>query len=146
MTRFAIASLMLAGSAEHFYRLTVGELSVATGVFPLSVAANRETQVEVTGLNLPADLKVTVPAKADGEINVPLDLKKYRVRGALKVAVGNLSESIEAEPNDAPATATALTVPATIIPVSTPAETAAPLDAAPGQPPAIAPARQSIPN
>jgi WD40 repeat protein len=109
-----VRDLMLAGSVEHFYRLSVGALSVATGVFPLSVAANRETQVEVIGLNLPGELKVTVPAKADGEINVPLDMKKYRVRGSLKVAVGNLNESIEAEPNDGPAMATPLAVPATI--------------------------------
>ncbi len=109
-----VRDLMLAGSAEHFYRLSLGELSVATGVFPLSVPANRETHVEVTGLNLPLALKAKVPAKADGEIDVPLDMKKYRVRGSLKVAVGNLSESIEAEPNDGPATATLLALPATI--------------------------------
>ncbi len=109
-----VRDLMLAGSAEHFYRLSQGELSAATGVFPLSVAANRESQVEITGINLPDALKVTLPAKADGEIAVPLDRKKYRVRGSLKVAVGDLNESVETEPNDGPATATPLTLPATI--------------------------------
>ena len=109
-----VRDLMLAGSSEHFYRLSLGELSVATGVFPLSVPANRESSVEVTGFNLPADLKVSLPAKADREIDVPLDRKKYRVRGSLKVAVGNLNESIEAEPNDAPAAATPLALPATV--------------------------------
>jgi hypothetical protein len=61
-------------------------------------------------LNLPPGFTVNVPAKAD-ETGVPLDTK-YRVRIA-QVAVGNLGESIEAEPNDAPAQPP-LALPATI--------------------------------
>jgi WD40 repeat protein len=106
--------LMRAGGGEHFYRLSLGELPLATSVFPLSVPANRESEVEVIGFNLPAGLKVKVPAKADGEAAVPLDIKAYRVRKPLSVVVGQLGESVESEPNDSPAHATAINAPATV--------------------------------
>ncbi len=109
-----VSDLKLAGSAEHFYRLSLGELSLATGVFPLSMAAGHETEVEVSGFNLPTGLKVKVPAAPGGEVDVPLDAKRFRVRKPLKVAVGNLAELVEAEPNDVPAQATPITVPSTV--------------------------------
>ncbi|MBI3839482.1 MAG: pre-peptidase C-terminal domain-containing protein [Planctomycetia bacterium] len=109
-----VSDLMLAGSTDHFYRLSVGELAVAAGVFPLSVPANRETEVEITGFNVQAGLKVKVPAAAGGEVAVPLDTKTYRMRGSLKVAVGNLPELLEVEPNNAPAQATPISVPGTV--------------------------------
>ncbi len=109
-----VSDLMLAGSEAHFYRLTMGELAVATGVFPLSVPANQETEVEVTGFNVPPGLKVKVPGAAGGETGVPLDAARFRWRGSLKVAVSSMSESVEAEPNDTPALATPLGVPAAV--------------------------------
>ncbi|MEX0678283.1 MAG: c-type cytochrome domain-containing protein [Pirellulales bacterium] len=108
------SDLMLEGSPDHDYRLSLGELSVPTAVYPLSVPANTETQVEVTGYNLPENLKVKVPAAAGGEVNVPLDPRTLRIRQPLKVVVGNLPESLEAEPNDAPETAAPIAVPATV--------------------------------
>jgi hypothetical protein len=41
-----VRDLMLAGSGEHFYRLALGQFAVVTGVYPLSVPANAETEVE----------------------------------------------------------------------------------------------------
>jgi len=110
----AIQDLMLDGGDEHFYRLSLGELAVPTAVYPLSVPANQATEVEVTGYNLPADLKVIVPAAASGEVEVPLGAAKLRIRQPLKVAIGTLGETREAEPNDAPEQATALAAPGTI--------------------------------
>jgi WD40 repeat protein len=109
-----VSDLTRSGSAEHFYRLSLGELAVATGVFPLSMAAGRETEVEVTGLNVPAGLKVKVPAAVSGEVDVPLDAKTYRQRKPLKILVGNLPETLEVEPNDSAAQATPLNVPGTV--------------------------------
>ncbi len=109
-----VSDLTRSGSAEHFYRLSLGELAVATSVFPLSMPANRETEVEVTGFNVPAGLKVKVPAAAGGEVDVPLEAKTYRQRKPLKVVVGNLPETLEAEPNDNAAQATPLSVPGTV--------------------------------
>ena len=109
-----VSDLMRAGGSEHFYRLSIGQLAVATGVFPLSVPAGRETEVEVTGFNMPAGFKVKVPAAASGEVDVPLDAKAYRIHTPLKIAVGNLPELLEAEPNDTPMQATPIAVPCTV--------------------------------
>ncbi len=51
--RCEVRDLMRGGGGEHFYRLSLGELAVPTAVFPLSVPANQEAEVEVTGYNLP---------------------------------------------------------------------------------------------
>ncbi len=107
-----VSDLMLDGGGEHFYRLTVGELAVPTAVFPLSVPANKETEVTVSGFNV-SNWKVQVPAAAQGDVEVPLDRERFRLRQPLKVVVGTLPEILETEPNDAPASATAVAVPIT---------------------------------
>lgn len=109
-----ISDLLQAGSAEHIYRLSVGTFPYVTGIFPLSVAANQESSVELAGYNLPDQSRVTLPAKADGEIDVALDTERYRSRRGLKVLVGSLPELVESEPNDAPEVATAVSAPCTV--------------------------------
>ena len=107
-----IRDLVLGGDDEFFYRLSLGELAVPTAVFPLSVPANQEAEIEVTGYNLPRGLKIKVPATANGEVTVPVDAA-YRLREPLKVVVGTLPEIVEVEPNDTPEQATPLAVPGT---------------------------------
>lgn len=109
-----VSDLMLEGGGEHFYRLSLGELAIATGVFPLSVPADRASSVELGGFNLPPGERVALPAAKAGEIDVPLDPLKFRARGALKVAVGSLAETVEAEPNDAATQATTIATSATV--------------------------------
>jgi len=109
-----VSDLMLAGGGEHYYRLSLGELAITTGVYPLSVAAQAESNVELLGFNLPADRSVKLPAAAGGELDVPVDVKRLRTRGALKVAVGSLPERLEAEPNDTPASATPIAAASTV--------------------------------
>ncbi len=109
-----VSDLMREGGGEHSYRLSLGELAVPTAVFPLSVPADNESEVLVSGYNLPADLKVTIPASQAGEVEVPLDGQRFRIRQPLKVLVGTLTESLEVEPNDAPEAATVLAVPGTV--------------------------------
>jgi len=109
-----VSDLTLEGGGEHFYRLSLGELAIATGVFPLSVPADRESSVELVGYNLPPGERVAVAAANSGEIDVPLDPLKLRARGALRVAVGSLPESVEVEPNDGAAQATAIAAPSTV--------------------------------
>ncbi len=108
-----IRDLVLGGDDKFFYRLSLGELAMPTAVFPLSVPANQETEVEVTGYNLPPGLKAKVPAAASGEVGVPLDAAAYRLREPLKVAVGQWPETVEVEPNNTPEQATPLAVPGT---------------------------------
>ncbi|HEY2892905.1 MAG TPA: c-type cytochrome domain-containing protein, partial [Pirellulales bacterium] len=109
----AVSDLAQAGGEENFYRLSLGPFGIATNVYPLSVPASKESQVHLSGINLPDDLRVSVASPASGSVKVPLPAK-YRARGKLEVAIGELPGSLESEPNDDPSAATAFTAPATV--------------------------------
>jgi mono/diheme cytochrome c family protein len=106
-----VADQMLGASQDHFYRLSVGALPVVTGVFPLSVGTNTETEVELIGFNLPANARVRVKAGGVGELEVPIDSEMFRPQRGFKLVVGEGPQLREAEPNDTPAHATALPAP-----------------------------------
>jgi hypothetical protein len=108
-----VSDQTLAGSGEHFYRLSLGELPIVTAAYPLSVPANAESDIELCGYNLPAGASVRVKSGGAGEVDVPVDPARFRIRRPLKVLVGSLPETREAEPNDQPAQATPLAVPGT---------------------------------
>lgn len=126
-----VSDRMAGGSKDHFYRLTLGALTFVTGVFPLGVAANQESAVELMGWNLgkaesrkpkaetarnvPAPVvTVLVKAGGSGEVEVPLDPESFRTRRNFKVLVGATPETMEAEPNDTTATANALQIPGAV--------------------------------
>ena len=52
--RLRISDEMAAGSHEHFYRLSMGSFAEVVGCYPLSIAANKESDVELVGFNLPS--------------------------------------------------------------------------------------------
>ncbi|MGB8168176.1 MAG: c-type cytochrome domain-containing protein [Chthoniobacteraceae bacterium] len=108
-----VLEITLEGSAEHAYRLTVGELPYVTGWWPLSVPANAESQVHLVGHNLKTET-VAVKAGPDGEVTLPLDTDAYRSRVNMRVAASTLPESIEQEPNDRPEQAQPLSIPASV--------------------------------
>ncbi len=101
--RFAVvvSDLQMGGSAEHFYRLSAGALPFVTACFPLSVPANRESEVELIGWNLPAEARVKIQAGAAGELAVPLEAERFRTRRAFKVAVSELPTAMESVPTNA---------------------------------------------
>lgn len=101
-------------SPEHFFRLSVGELPVVTGVFPLAVPADKESEIQLAGENLPAGANAKVKAGAMGEVVVPVDAEKFRARKEFKVLVSTTEEANEVEPNDTPATATSIQVPGAV--------------------------------
>ncbi len=98
--RLRISDEMAAGSHEHFYRLSMGSFAEVVGCYPLSIAANKESDVELIGFNLPEQTRVRVKAGAVGEVDVPVDSEKFRSRRSLKVLVGAGPELVESEPND----------------------------------------------
>ncbi len=98
-------------SPEHFFRVSVGELPAVTGVFPLAVPADKESEIQLAGENLPAGASVKVKAGAMGEISVPVDAEKFRARKDFKVLASTTAEVAEAEPNDTPPSATSIQVP-----------------------------------
>jgi mono/diheme cytochrome c family protein len=109
-----VGELLLGGSRDHFYRLSMGEFPYVTGYFPLSIAANTETPVELIGHHLPADRKIKVKAGKTGEMELPLDAERFRSRRISKLLVSDLPEFVESEPNDDPFHANRITAPASV--------------------------------
>jgi mono/diheme cytochrome c family protein len=109
-----ITDQMLGASKDHFYRLSVGELPCVTGVFPLSVGTNAETDIELIGHNLPVKARVRVKTAAAGEVHVAIDSERFRAQRTFKVVVGDGPQLVEVEPNDQPAQATRIPVPSTV--------------------------------
>jgi hypothetical protein len=109
-----VSDLQYMASPEHFFRVSVGELPVVTGVFPMAVPADKESEILLAGENLPAGASVKVKAGAMGETTVPVDAEKFRARKDFKVLASATPELVEAEPNDAPANATSIQVPGAV--------------------------------
>ena len=109
--RLRIAEATFAGSPDHFFRLSAGELPLVTGVFPLSVPANQESEVEVLGANLGSGRTVRLIAGEPGETNLPEPVKSWRTRREWKVVATDFPAPIEVEPNDTAASANRVPVP-----------------------------------
>ncbi len=97
--RYAIivSDALMTGSAEHSYSLTIGALPFVTAVFPLSVAANAETKLELVGYNLPADpasRTVSVKSGANGMAAVNIDAQKFRSRAVASVPVSEVPDFV----------------------------------------------------
>jgi WD40 repeat protein len=104
----------MAGSPKHFYRLSVGRFPLVTGAFPLNVPVGRETAVALTGYNLPADALVKVNPKAPGDVVVPVDAERFQALRAVTVRATADAETAEQEPNNAPAEAKTVALPAAV--------------------------------
>lgn len=104
---------MLNASADHFYRLSMGELPAVTGVYPLTVPTNLESAVRLTGHHLPAELQsVRVRSGGEGtESAVPVSGPEWRGGKSFKVLAVPGSAMHEQEPNDLPAHASSLNWP-----------------------------------
>ncbi len=108
-----VRDITLQGSAEHFYRLTAGVLPYVTGWWPLSLPANQEGTVHLSGPNLKShEIKVT--AGADGEVALPMTSEEYRSRVNLKVDASRLPEVVEVESGDALEKAQVLALPSSV--------------------------------
>jgi hypothetical protein len=112
--RIRVNDMMAAGSPENFYRLSMGSFAEVVGCFPLSVAANSESDIELIGFNLPPGSKSHVKTGLEGEVEVPADPEKFHSRRVLKVLAGVGPELVETEPNDTPAQAMKIPAPAVV--------------------------------
>ena len=112
--RVRIAERTDGGSEEHFYRLSIGSFPVVVGCYPLAVQAKKESRLQLLGVNLPTGSEVTLNPKMSGEAPVPVDLEKFRLRKPLKVMATDEAELMETEPNDDPAHAMDIPVPALV--------------------------------
>ncbi|HKI70771.1 MAG TPA: hypothetical protein VKA81_00210, partial [Verrucomicrobiae bacterium] len=109
-----VSEMLLGGSTDHFYRLSIGAFPYVTGFFPLSVPSSKESDVELIGYNLPPEHKVKVKAEGSNEIELPRDVERFRSRRVFKVMVGNWPELVESEPNDTPEQATRIVAPGSV--------------------------------
>lgn len=109
-----VTDLAAAASPEHFYRLSVGTFPYVAGVYPLAIAPDAETQVQLIGYNLPTDAFVNIKAGSAEEMDVPIDANRYRSRRAMKVLVGSGPEPMEIEPNDRPEQAMKISMPGSV--------------------------------
>jgi len=95
------------------YRLEAGEFPLLEGVFPLGVQAGKETRLKVWGANLEGVGAVPFTAgEEQAGRTVPLAVPPASNR--LELAVGVHPERLEAEPNDTPETAQAVSWPVTL--------------------------------
>jgi hypothetical protein len=108
-----VTDLLAAASADHFYRLSVGPFAYVTAAYPMAVAANSQSNIQLAGYNL-ANATIPLKSAAAGEMDVPLDPNVYRTRRAVKVMVSATPEPTEIEPNDTPQQAMAINVPANV--------------------------------
>lgn len=109
--RLTVADLELGASPNHFYRVSIGDLRVVTGLYPLAVPANTQTPVRLVGVNLPPEAGVQVASGGPGEMAVPVDDNTFRTRRDLRVIVSSLPETLETEDNDRPEHAVRMSAP-----------------------------------
>ncbi len=108
-----VGAAQAGGSKEHFYNLVIGELPYVTGVFPLSLAPNAETDVELIGYNLPRDASErTLKIKAGADGMVPLAVKNFRSRANAKLPVSELPNFVEDGSNRSLQNTQVISVPA----------------------------------
>ncbi len=103
---------------DHFYRLYAGDLPYISSVFPLGVRAGLPSKVRVEGVNLGGihDVQVNPKRQADGWTTIPVQIRTTNgeLSNTVDVAVTDLPEIAEREPNDTPTEAQPITVPVAI--------------------------------
>ncbi|MGH9431768.1 MAG: hypothetical protein ACRD3T_09515, partial [Terriglobia bacterium] len=106
------------GGKDHFYRLYAGDLPYISSVFPLGVRAGHPAEVRVEGVNLGGihEVRVNPPEQADGWTTLPLQIKTAsgELSNTVHLDVTDEPEIAEREPNDQPAEAQPITVPAVV--------------------------------
>jgi hypothetical protein len=102
------------GRGDFVYRLRVGALPFITGVYPLGAARGTTAKVQLTGVNLPTNtLDAVVPKEGPAELLLRVSAAGV-TSNALPFAAGDAPEVQETEPNNAPAKANRVSVPATV--------------------------------
>jgi WD40 repeat protein len=112
--RIRVSDQSANGSVDYFYSLTMGELPTVTSVFPPSVATNSEAEIQLIGYNLTGMDKASIKPQRIGEVEVPLDVEKYRSRKNFKILVTDGTELIESGPNHSPGQAMEIPIPSAI--------------------------------
>ena len=107
-----VEELVLGGSADHFYRVSIGEFPLVTAVYPPIVPRHHETKIELIGFNIPEEFcHQSINATEGTALAVKLDPEHVRWRTDLKLQIADLPLALESEPNNSPKNATSLPAP-----------------------------------
>ena len=107
----AIRDAIYRGRQDFVYRITVGELPFVTGIFPLGGPVGETTTVAVDGWDLPTG-RVNVSAPGGKPGVRPLAVMADGVASnSVPFATDDLSETLEAEPNNDAPSAQSATLP-----------------------------------
>lgn len=113
----AVRDVSYRGGADFHYRLRIGDFPCATAALPLAVKRGSKTAVRFAGPQVEGVAPVEVQAPADPGIEAlavtprgPSGLPGWPVL----VALSDLDETLEKEPNNEPAKATRLNLPAAV--------------------------------
>ena len=102
------------GREDFVYRLTVGQLPFITGVYPLGGKAGSAISVELAGWNLPAThMTLDLTKKPVGTTSLAAVNGRYS-SNRVPLAVDNLPEIAEQEPNNSREFAQTITLPVII--------------------------------
>jgi hypothetical protein len=112
--QFHVEELVLGGSADHFYRVSVGAFPFVTAAFPPVVRRNEEAGLELIGFNLPRESREKVKATEGLELKIEVDPEKYRWRGDLMVEVTDAALMVESEPNNTFSNSSSVSVPGAV--------------------------------
>ena len=94
--------------------MRLGPLPYLTHVFPLGGRRGTEVPLELHGVNLPSD-RLSLKLPADGGVTHWVTVNREGlVSNSVPLAVDDLPEVLEAEPNDAATTAQVVTLPVVI--------------------------------
>ncbi|MBX3450215.1 MAG: PPC domain-containing protein [Planctomycetaceae bacterium] len=115
-----VQHLNYSGYPEAVYRLSLGELPIATAVFPAGGQRGTPIDAELTGPNVPLGTHIPLSNTPQFEADPAFPLQFVTAEAVdrtgidLPLIVGELPESLEAEPNNQREEATALAWPATV--------------------------------
>jgi hypothetical protein len=109
-----VRDIIYRSSHDFIYRMRLGALPHLTHVFPLGGRRGTDIELELHGVNLPSD-RLTMKIPADGPATQWVSVSQGGlVSNSLPLAIDDLPEMMEAEPNDAAAEAATVTVPTVI--------------------------------
>ncbi|MFN3650332.1 MAG: PPC domain-containing protein [Armatimonadota bacterium] len=104
----AVRDSLFRGGGNFSYRLTVGKLPVVTGYLPLGGRPGETVAVRLEGVNLGGmqSMNVEIPAGQE-RVSVMPKTPMGVATTPVELVASNMAQVVEAEPNDAPAQATA---------------------------------------
>ncbi|MDA1276641.1 MAG: hypothetical protein O2960_21695 [Verrucomicrobia bacterium] len=112
--RIEVREQVLAGSEDHFFRLTLGALPFVTDIYPLAVSEGREAPVQLVGYNLTDADTVAVPEGSSRRREIAVDIERYWSRKKFMLTVESWAVALEQEPNDRLGEALELAVPGSV--------------------------------